>query len=72
VHPVRIVINLARVPGPVLMWVHAVTLLVGCPLLAGFNLAATTNPTASWAGFAAFAAVGAVMVWRTRNDWGVR
>lgn len=53
-----------------IMWLHAFTLLVIAPVLAGHNLTATLDPTAGLVGFLAFAAVGTVMVWRTRNNWG--
>lgn len=55
-----------------LMWVHAVVLLVVCPAWAGIGVTASAGVTAGWGAFVAFAAVGAVVVWRVRNNWRVR
>lgn len=61
-----------RPAGVLVMWVHAVVLLVVCPAWAGIGVTATAGFTAGWAAFLAFAAVGAVVVWRVRNNWRVR
>ncbi len=61
-----------RPGGAVVMWAHAVVLLVACPVWAGAAVTATAGVVGGWAVFLVFAAVGAVVVWRVRNNWQVR
>lgn len=60
-----------RPAGRALLWVHAVVLLVVCPVWAGAAITAGVGVAAGWAAFLAFAAVGAVAVWRSRDNWRV-
>lgn len=61
-----------RPAGVITMWIHAVLLIVVCPVWAGATVTGAAGVGAGWAGFVAFAAVGAVVVWRVRNNWQVR
>lgn len=61
-----------RPAGVLVMWVHAVVLLVVCPAWAGIAITGIAGVAAGWAALLVFAAVGAVVVWRVRNNWRVR
>lgn len=60
-----------RPVGAALMWVHAVVLLVVCPVWAGAIITAGVGATAGWSVFVAFAAIGSVAVWCARDNWRV-
>ncbi len=61
-----------RPAGGALLWVHAVVLIVACPVWAGAAITAGVGVAAGWAAFLAFAAIGTVVVWRVRGNWQVR